>query len=310
MKLAVFFVGELNDGGFNSSALAGVEAARGRGDAEILIVNDVPYQQDDIKQRLSQVAEEVDGVVFIGGQGDVAMPAIATEHPDKRFAVIQGQRLGKNLAAYDVRQEDSAFLAGCLAARLSKTGTVAHLSGHRVRPGLKGRAAFVGGVHHVDPAMTVLTGFCGTQDDNEVTRIWADAQFASGADILFTMLNGARQGAIDACRAYGVRQIGNALDWCVRDPEVFVGSALARIDLGVETAIADMIDDRTPDDVVEFGIGEGNFVRLSMDSSVAEPVQREIQTIAGQIKAGLLPVPTDYDGAEFTVPEASCSKHA
>lgn len=310
MKLAVFFVGELNDGGFNSSALAGVEAARGRGDVEIRVVSDVPYQQDLIRQRLLQVTETVDGVVFIGGQGDIAMPAIAADHPDKRFAVIQGQRLDENLAAYDVRQEDSAFLAGCLAAKLSRTGIVAHLSGHRVRPGLKGRAAFAGGVRHIDPAMSVLTGFCGTQDDNEVTRIWAGAQFGSGADILFTMLNGARQGAIDACRAYKVRQIGNALDWCARDPEVFVASALARIDLGVETAIADMIDGRTPGEVVHFGIGEGDFVSLSMDSGVAEHIQNEIQEIAAQIEAGSLQVPTDYDGAEFTLPEASCSNRA
>lgn len=303
MRLAVFFVGELNDDGFNSSALAGVEAARKQFGADIQVISDVRYDQEDIRNRLQQVTRVVDGVVFIGGQGDVAMPAIALDNPGKYFAVIQGQQVGSNLAAYDVMQEDSAFLAGCLAAKLTRSGTVAHLSGHRVRPGLKGRAAFVGGVKHADPSVDVLTGFCGTQDENDVTRIWADGMFASGADILFTMLNGARQGAIDACRDHGVFQIGNALDWCVRDPDVFVGSALARIDRGVVTAIRNMLAGITPQAVVHFGLGDGDYVSLAMNGSVSRQIRDEIADIGAHIKSGHVLVPTDYQGAEYALKE-------
>lgn len=310
MKLAVFFVGELNDDGFNSSALAGVEVARQQFGVDIQVISDVRYDQEDIRDRLRQVTALVDGVIFIGGQGDIAMPAIALDNLSKKFAVIQGQQVGSNLAAYDVMQEESAFLAGCLAAKLTRSGIVSHLSGHRVRPGLKGRAAFFGGVKHTAPSVEVLTGFCGTQDDNNVTRIWAGDMFAAGADILFTMLNGARQGAIDACREHDVLQIGNALDWCARDPKIFVGSALARIDQGVVTAVEDMLAGRTPGAVVHFGLGDGDYVSLATNSSVPQHIRDEIAHTADQIRAGSVVVPTDYQGPEYVLAEASCSNSA
>ncbi len=306
MRIAVVFVGDIEDAGFNASALAGATAAGADGRAEITIVSDLSYDQSEIRARMAEVLPSHDGLVFIGGQGNLATPDMASDWPAKRFAIVQGNRTGANLASYDVRQEDSAFLAGCLAARLTKTGTVAHLSGHRVPPGLKGRAAFAAGVAHIDPAITLLTGFCGTQDDSAVTYRWASALAAAGADILFTMLNGARDGAIKACRDAGIHQIGNALDWVARDPDIFVASAIARIDIGVRRAIEDMVLGNLPAHVVEFGLAEGDFVRLSLGSSVPHDIAAQMDGVADDIRAGRTVVPTAYDGHEFEMEDAPC----
>ncbi|MEM5544976.1 BMP family protein [Sulfitobacter sp. AS92] len=299
MKIAVFFVGEVRDAGFNASALAGAEAATAEALADISIVSGVLYDQDEIRERLAEVVPEVDGLVFIGGQGNIATLEVADQYPDKKFAIVQGERTGSNLASYDVRQEDSAFLAGALAARMTKTGTVGHLSGHRVPPGLKGRAAFVAGVRHADPDVQTLTGFCGTQDDSAITKAWTEAEIAAGADIVFTMLNDARSGAIEACRNGGGRQIGNALDWVDVDPEVFIASAMARIDLGVKAAIADMVAGVTPDEIVELGLADGDFVTLSMGAEVSEAAREYIASLAEGIRRGTIAVPNVYDGPEF-----------
>lgn len=299
MKIAVFFVGKVRDAGFNASALAGADAAAAEALAEISIISGVRYDQDAIRARLADVVPEVDGLVFIGGQGNVATPEIAARYPDKKFAIVQGQKTGPNLASYDIRQEDSAFLGGVLAARLTQTGTVGHLSGHRVPPGLKGRAAFVAGVRHANPDVQILTGFCGTQDDSTVTKAWAAAEIAAGADIIFTMLNDARSGAIAACREGGARQIGNALDWVTVDPEVFIASALARIDLGVKGAIADMVAGNTPDHVVELGLADGDFASLSTGADVPALTKDYVSSVAEGIRKRTIIVPNTYDGPEF-----------
>jgi len=306
MKIAVFFVGDIEDAGFNASALVGARAAAVEGRADITIVSGVTYDLPEIRRRMSDALADHDGLVFIGGQGNIATPEFAAEFPERRFAIVQGNQTGPNLASYDVRQEDSAFLAGCLAARLTRTRTVAHLSGHRVPPGLKGRAAFAAGVAHAEPSVKLLTGFCGTQDDSAVTYQWAAAQIAAKADILFTMLNGARDGAIRACRDHGVRQIGNALDWVARDPEVFVASAIARIDTGVRRAIEDMVQGVVPDHVVEFGLANGDFVRRSLHPGISSDVAAEIDDVAAGIRTGRIMVSTDYAGVEFTPDDATC----
>jgi basic membrane protein A len=302
MKISVIFVGELHDNGFNQRALDGAERAqREAGYADIEIVSGVSYDPQAMEAALRGAAERSGGVVFIGGQGNRVTPAVAEDFGDRAFAVVQGNVAGTNLASYDVLQEQSAFLAGVLAARMTRTGTVGHLSGHRVVPGLKGRAAFAAGVEHADKTVRLITGFCGTQDDSTVTEVWARAIAGEGADILFTMLNAARVGAISACRATGMRQIGNAADWCVIDPDVFVASAVARIDLGVLRAIEDMRSGLRPGKVLELGLRE-SAVSLSMASEVPDVIRDEIADLAGQLSGGVISVDTVYDGPEFEAP--------
>ncbi|MFY0635200.1 MAG: BMP family protein [Vannielia sp.] len=299
MKLCVFFVGEVQDAGFNACALQGAERVAALPGAQVEILGGVPFEPQAMTDALTGAAARNDAVIFIGGQGNKVVPEIAAAHPGKAFAVVQGEVTGPNLASYEVLQEHSAFLAGCLAARMTATGTVAHLSGHRVTPGLKGRAAFCAGVRHIAPETRVLTGFCGTQDDSTVTRAWAEAQIAAGADITFTMLNAARQGAIEACRAKGTRQIGNVLDWCASDPQVFLASAIARIDLAVERAAADILSAQLPEQVQTLGLTQA-AVALSIDPGLPSDITEDIAQIASAVATRALSVPTTYDGPEFS----------
>ena len=299
MKISVIFVGELHDNGFNQRALEGLERVqRDTTDAYFDVVSGVSYDPDAMKKAVRGAAERSKGIVFIGGQGNLVTPPAATEFPDRAFAVVQGNVAGANLASYDVLQEHSAFLAGVLAARMTLTGTVGHLSGHRVMPGLKGRAAFAAGVRYADKTVRLVTGFCGTQDDSVVTEAWARAIADDGADILFTMLNAARDGAIKACRATGMRQIGNAADWCTIDPDVFIASAVARIDLGVARAIEDMRAGVRPGKILELGLRE-KAVSLSMAEYVPDAIRQEVADLASQIADCDFSVETDYDGPEF-----------
>lgn len=298
MKIAVLFVGEVHDRGFNQCALEGVKRMQATGTAEIEIISGVSYHPDAMIEALEAATARADGVLFVGGQGNSVTPQVAASYPDRRFAVVQGNVIGANLASYDVLQEQSAFLAGVAAARLTESGVVGHLSGHRVAPGLKGRAAFASGLRHVDETIRLVTGFCDTQDCNETTQIWAGAIAVSGADILFTMLNGARDGAIEACRANGMRQIGNATDWCAVDAAVFVASAVARIDLGVERAVTHLLAGRCPDQIEYLGLAQG-AVELTCAPDVPEAVREEVVATAGLISNGQLDVDTVYEGPEF-----------
>lgn len=295
MKISVLFVGELHDSGFNQCALEGVEQLQ---DPDIEIISGIPYNIDEMTLALREAAKCSKGVVFVGGQGNQVTPNVANIYPNRCFAIVQGNVTGANFASYDVLQEQSAFLAGVLAARMTKTGTVGHLSGHRVTPGLKGRAAFAAGVRHADSTVRLVTGFCGTQDDSTVTEAWTRAIVAEDADILFTMLNAARDGATRACRATGIRQIGNATDWCLIDPDTFVGSAVARIDRGVIRAVSDMRNGVRPREVVQLGLRE-SAVGLSTASDVKDEIQAEIAVVEHEIAGRKVSVEVSYDGPEF-----------
>jgi len=103
-----------------------------------------------------------------------------------------------------------------------------------------------------------------------------------------------------------VRQIGNALDWVTVDPEIFVASAIARIDLGVKRAIADMVEGLTPDKIVQFGLADGDFVALSMGSDVPASVRAQVAEAADGIRSGQIIVADSYSGPEFQPEGISC----
>jgi len=305
LRVSALFAGRIDDKGFTESGYRGLQLAKARLGCAIEFIQGIAPQAEALEQALRRLAAGApDMIVAHGGQNDAPARAVAQAFPALRFVVAQGSAKGPNLSSYEVVQEQSAFLAGALAALTTRTGIVGHMSGIRVTPGLKGRAAFVAGAHHVDPKVQVLTNFSGNQDDNALSYRVASALIDARADIIFTMLNAGRRGAIDACRARGVFQIGNVIDWTRVAPDVFVGSAIADSGLGLFNAVADLAAGRfVPDVIRQIGLEEPQAVRLALADSVDPTIARRIAGLSADIVARRIDVPTRYEGLEFTNPD-------
>ena len=244
----------------------------------------------------------IDLVIAHGGQGDVPVAAVASEFDAVRFAITQGDHLATNVACYEVLQEQSAFLAGVLAAALTKTGVVAHMSGEKVLPGLKGRAAFADGVRAQNPDVRLLTTFCGNQHDADLAHRVVSAQADAGADVLFAMIDGGRDGAIRACRERGMVQIGNVFDWTQREPQVFIASAIADSGHCIELAVRDFLDGRLACGSKRvIGIEADAHVRLALHARVDAATRVLLESFRARLAAGALHPATEYDGTEFAV---------
>lgn len=306
-RVPVFMFGWPGRGSFNASAAAAVDRLREPLAADGIAIVPCWRQAFDVPERIAAIADVLaDGpplVVVHGGQGDAPVARLAPLHPAVRFAVTQGSVTGANVASYEVRQEESAFLAGVLAARATRTGIVAHLSGERVRPGLLGRAAFVAGVQAEAPGMPVLTAFCGHQHEPALAHRWASAMFDAGADILFTMLDGGRPGAIDACRERGTALIGNVEDWTLREPQVCIASAIADSGWGIARAVDDWRTGRFPAGThVRVGLADPSVVRLVIALRLQAAHGAAVAAHAAALVQGRCTLPQDYNGAEFELP--------
>lgn len=249
--------------------------------------------------------EGAEFLVAHGGQGDAPVGAIAGQYEAVRFAISQGSVRAPNVACYEVLQEQSALLAGVLAAALTRTGIVAHLSGDRVKPGLKGRAAYVQGVALADSRVRVLTGFCGDQHDPRLAERCVDLYAVEGADVLFAMIDGGRPGTIAACRRHGIAQIGNVLDWTVREPDVFVASALADSGWGIRRAVHDFLEGRLRcDGVTSIGLEDASVVSLKLAARVGPDIRLRIDAVRAALLSGRVVASHVYDGPEVALPPA------
>jgi basic membrane protein A len=291
--VAVFF-GRPGAGSFNVAGAAGLERVAAR----LPRAPEAVWQPEPARraETLAACAARADLVIAHGGQGEEGVRQVAPAFPGVAFAVTQGRIAGPNIACFEVLQEQSAFLAGALAGWWMRGEVAAHLSGERVPPGLRGRAGFAAGLFHARPDARLLTGFCGNQHDPVLARAWTAAQAAAGAEVQFAMLDGGRSGAIEACRAAGMRAIGNVRDWTVED-EVFLASAVAENGVTIEAAVdafcAGTFTDR------RIGLEAPEAVRLALSPDVPGEIAWRLDALRAQILAGAVEVPESYGGPEW-----------
>ncbi|OZI71708.1 BMP family ABC transporter substrate-binding protein [Bordetella genomosp. 12] len=284
-------------GGFNEAALAGADRAARAGQA--LAVHWIRDGQAREQALRELCARSPDLVIVHGGQGDAPVAAVAHDFPQTQFAITQGSFVAANVASYEILQEHTAFLAGVLAALRAGDGAAAHLSGERVRPGLKGRAAYADGVRRIS-GREPLSGFCGNQHDPDLARVWGQALIAQRARVIFAMLDGGRPGLSAACRQAGVWQIGNVIDWVARDPQVFLASALADSGLCVQRAAADHAAARLATGcLTTFGLEHPHALRLVLGKEVSAAERAVLDGWAAGLNEGRIAPAQGFAGAEF-----------
>lgn len=300
LKVGVLIPGRIDDKGFMEAGYNGL--------LRIKTLNIQTNYIDNIKPELGPLtdalrrlaADSPDMIIAHGGQCAKAVEVVAAEFPKIKFTVVQGNVTGKNIASYEVLQEDSAWLAGAAAGLLTRTNVVGHISGIRVPPGLKGRGAFYHGLMYTKPDARFLTVFAGDQDNIELARKVATAEIDAGADIIFTMLNAGRIGSIEAMRSRGVRQIGNVRDWHPDYPDVFVASAIANVSLGVFHAAQDLASGHwTSGKIVKIGLEDPEAVSLVLSPDVSDDIKAKVAVLRGKIVSGEINVSTDYAGEEM-----------
>ncbi|WP_370678855.1 BMP family ABC transporter substrate-binding protein [Comamonas sp. GB3 AK4-5] len=301
---AVVLFGPQGQGSFNESGLLGARRAQAAGYAVDVhwVAGQSAAQRAEEMQALCSAGYAL--IVAHGGQGDGPVALLAPQFPRQAFAVTQGSLQAPNVARYEVLQEQSAFLAGVLAARLSRSQVVGHFSGEKVPPGLRGRAAYAHGLRAAGFAGPLITQFCGHQHQPDWARQCVqDMAVQTGLDVLFAMIDGGRPGVSAACREHGIAQIGNVLPWVERDPQVFIASAICDSGEAVLRAIADHGRGQLPlGGYRAFGLEEPALVRLDMADRVGSEDRAAIDDWAQRLLRGDVVLELVYDGPEHPLP--------
>ena len=302
--IAVLIPGKHDDNGFMQAAYRGYEKIKAELDVNASYVSNISATSDPVllTEAMRKLAQEgPDMIIAHGGQCNVPAQTVSQEFPDIKFVVIQGHVQGPNLSSYMVRQEDSAWLAGALAGLTTKSNVVGHISGAWPTPGLMGRAAFYDGLKYVNPDAKFLSWFTGDLDNTAINGEAAAAEIAGGADVIYTMLNGGRQGVIEEIKSQNgkVRHIGNVSDWTQVDPS-FVGSAVADASVAILNAARDLTTGEwQPNQMQEIGLGKGDVVKLTLAEDVTPQVKEQLDALAAKIISGEITISTTYDGQEF-----------
>jgi basic membrane protein A len=257
-------VGQLEDKSFNQSSNDGAKAAAAAvgGTHDVIVTQNISDYKANIQNFIDK---DFDVIVTIGFliASDTAIAAKANPNvkfvgvdqnicvdekgvPDPKFACKgNAATLMPNYQGILFAEEQPGYLAGIVAASISKSGVIASVRGTDLPAVVAYHAGYVAGAKSVEPNITVLSqqvdpdpqkGF----NDPAKGKTIAQTFIGDKADVVFQIAGLTGQGALEAACAANVYGIGVDVDQALSIPAVakcLVTSAEKKLQATVQAVI-------------------------------------------------------------------------
>lgn len=228
LKVAMLLPGSINDQSWNAQGHAGLLALKAQG-AEIAFSENV-QPADHVEAMRDYARRGFTAVIGHSGRFLSAAQRVGPEFAGTAFIVGSGSGgAGRNVVSVDYDNAQIGFLAGVLAARMSKSGKIASVNSLE---GLLNVVAQVGGFRQgaksVRPEAEVRVVYISQMEDAAMAREAALAAIAGGADVLFGKLNAGQSGIIQAAKERGVHATGRSPGHVEAAPEAVLGAIIER----------------------------------------------------------------------------------
>lgn len=288
-------VGGLGDKSFNDSAYRGLLRSRSALDAYIKVLQS--KSAADYQPNLTVLSEaRFDMIYAIGFLMGDDLGQVAKQFPQQQYAIIDAVVPDPNVVSVTFKEEDGSFLAGAIAAMVSKTHHIAFIGGMDIPLIRKFECGYVAGAKQVDPNIRVDVKYAGSFDDVPAGKELANLLFGDGADIIYTAAGKVGLGAIDAAR---VKPAGDYIIGVDNNPDAMApGKILTSMVKHVDVAVYDIAkgirDHRPPHGHVVLGLGDGGIsltdFKYTRGAVSAQDLAR-LKTLQDAIISGRITVP-------------------
>ena len=296
LKLALVVAGQFGDRSFYDSSKEGVDRLAKDLGIEVITIE---CNNENHDAQMKNAADKANVVVCVGWEF-YEIENIAPEYPNVKWIWIDNATAAPvpNVLNITYAQNEGSFLAGYIAAAMSKTGVIGAVGGQD-QPVIndfivgykQGAAAF-------NPDVKVEVNYTNDYDDPAKGKECAIALADKNADVIFQIASAAGDGVFQAAKARGFYAIGVDSDQKYIDPEVIICSmkkevgntiydAVKALASGDEskwgtTWVADMSNGYV-------GIGYGDD---SMTQQVPAEVKTAVEELAQKIISGEIKVDT------------------
>ncbi|WP_373236687.1 BMP family protein [Cohaesibacter celericrescens] len=291
LTVGILIPGSKSDKGWMESSYNGLVAAQEKyGDKiKVQMIENISY--GDMEQALTQLASGNSMVIGVGGQTQAAVLKIAQRFPDIKFSIVGGNAGVElpNVAGYDVKQAEIAFVAGAAAAMMSKTGTVSYVGGMEIPSIVNAGKEFGNGAKYINPEIKYIESYTGDFDDVAKSKEATLAAIAQGADIHYHILNLGLRGMEQAATEKGTHIIGSYTNYCGTDP-LYPAYSITGVGYQVGYTIDQAVAGTWVAGYKPFGLAMG---AEASDIAVCDPapgMMEKLDAIMDDIKSGKISV--------------------
>src|SRR6266481_5015016 len=291
LKVGIFIPGSTSDKGWMESSYDGLKAAEKKyGDKiKVQMIENINYA--DMDQALTNLAGKNDLVIGVGGQTQASVYKIAKRFPKIHFSIVGGNEgeLAPNVAGYDVKQAEIAFVAGAAAAMLSKNGAISYVGGLEIPSIVNAGKEFGNGAKSINASIKYFENYTGDFDDVAKSKEATLAAIAQGADVHYHILNLGLRGMEQAAKEKGTHIIGSYTDRCGTDP-LYVAYSITGVGFQVEYAIDEAVAATWKPGYKEFGLKMGPAASSMVICNGTSEQKAKLDAIMKDIMSGKITV--------------------
>lgn len=290
-RVALLTPGPISDRSWNGGAYDGLLAIRDSLGAQISHVQTkTPAEFEENFRQYG--AQGYDLVIGHGFEFQDAAVRVGPEFPKTIYVTTSGNTVKENVAGIQFAFEEASYLAGILAAGMSKSAAIGAIGGTELPPVKRSFAAYSAGAKSVNPRIGMVVSYVGNWDDVSAGKEQALAQIGRRTDVIFQNADAAGLGVFQAAReSKSTYVIGANADQNGVAPEVTLGSVVIDLRHAFLLVAKDVKDRTFTPRVVSLGIRD-NVVRLvlnpTMQSTIPEPLRASIDSVQRRLYDGSL----------------------
>ncbi|MGL5347753.1 MAG: BMP family lipoprotein [Peptostreptococcaceae bacterium] len=236
-------VAGVNDQSFNQSAWEGLQKAEKELGVKVKYLES--KQDSDYATNIETlVDEEVDLILGVGMKLAPAIEEGAKQYPEQNFVLVDETypTVPENIKAIQFNAQESAYLAGLVAGKMTKTNNVGFIGGMELPVIDTFKYGYMAGVKAANPEAEVQSQYANSFTDQAKGKAIANQMYSKNADVIFTCGGDVGTGAIESAKELNKYAIGVDRDQSDLAPENVLTSAIKRVDVGVFETVKEYVE--------------------------------------------------------------------
>lgn len=289
-------VAGVNDHSFNQSAWEGLQKAKK--DLGVKIKYLESKQDADYTTNVETLIDEnIDLIIGVGSKLAPIIEKAATDYPNQKFAIVDGtyNKIPSNVECILFNSEQSAYLVGLIAGKITKTNNVGFIGGMDMPVINTFKYGYLAGVKTANQDCKLQSQYANSFTDQAKGKAVANQMIANSADTIFIAGGDVGTGAIEAIKESNKYAIGVDRDQNDLAPDNVITSAIKRVDIGVFETVKNFIDGNfkggtsTTYGLEQGAVGIANTTSKLVPQDILDYVNEEIK----KLKSGEIVAPKD-----------------
>lgn len=207
VKMGAVLFGTRNDESFNQATYEGIEEQlKEFSNLKLTSTLENRISNEQATDALTTVGALDNVIVAASASYGPLLEEVAPNFPKTYFINIAGapeKKIVPNVTGFLNDWGAPTYIAGIIAAHVTKTGVIGYVGGAQIPPTTQAEADFTAGAKSVNPKIKILNTITGSFEDLSAAKAATTAMIDENADVIFPFLDAGVAGSYQAGRESG-----------------------------------------------------------------------------------------------------------